>query len=200
VTAEVAVLVVVFVLSWSFVPTPLADAIQRRLSNEQLTSASETRMFSQFGWLTGLKAIMAAPILGSSQAKYAVGANGQYIAPHNALIFVGAKHGIPAMAVFALLLVKSFRGLLRYVRLAAQSRERIWAAALCQSFVGAAIVIMFNPGYGPLYFWVLAGIGLAFSKRILMVRPQASPMALRVGEHPPVSSTVVSRISSGANG
>jgi hypothetical protein len=198
--AEVAVLVFALVIAWNLVPTPLTEAIQHRLSNEQLSSSSETRISSKWGWLTGLQAIMAAPILGSSGGRFAVGAEGQFIAPHNMLIFVGAKHGLPAMLVFALLLGQAFRGLLRYVRLGARGGERIGAVALCQSFVGAAIVFMFHPGYGPLYFWVVAGIGLAFPQRSLAVRPQVNPMALRVRGRPPGLSRVVSRTSSEPNG
>jgi hypothetical protein len=163
--AEIAVLIIAFAVAWRFVPTPLEEGIRDRLSEEKLSSSSDVRIYSNRGWLPGLEGILAAPILGASAGKFAAGADGRFIGPHNVLVFVGAKHGVPAMLLFALLLAKGFRGLLRYVRSAAADGERNWAAALCASFVGCVSVCLFNPGYGPLYFWVIVGIGLAFSPR-----------------------------------
>jgi hypothetical protein len=150
--------------AWQLVPGALREGMSKRLSDEKMTTGVEQRMNSTWGVMTGIKAIARAPILGSGirDKSLSIGTDDAEIAPHNPVVGVGARHGIPAMILLAVLLWKAWSGLLKSYQASSAGRERNVNIGILSGFSGYCVVSMVNPGYGTLIFWVMASLGLAF--------------------------------------
>jgi hypothetical protein len=139
--------------------------VEHRLSADSLTKVSRQRLTSVRGWLPGLEAAVASPLVGGGLPNnmHIRGPGGSWLGPHNTVIYAAAQNGIPFAVLYCAILWLALRGLAGKVSDRGQDVGNVQRRSLAAATVGCLTVWFFNPGYGPLFFWALLGIGLALA-------------------------------------
>ncbi len=158
------VLISAGITAWYLMPASLRTGVQQRFSSENLAKGTEQRLHSSWGMISGLQAMFVSPVWGSSvpNSVQCLGADGQELAPHNSVIYVGLKHGLPAMLLFGATIGLALHGLARFSKLSKGTPENQAFVALLCGFIGCLPILLLNPQYGPLLFWIAAGVGLSY--------------------------------------
>jgi len=160
------VLIAAGIIAWYVMPASLRAGLQHRFTGENLAKGAEQRLRSQWGMVSGLQALLVSPVWGSSvpDSAQCLGAHGEELAPHNSVIYVGLKHGLPTMFLFGATIWLAFHGLVRFTKLTQGTRENETFLSLLCGFTGCLPILLLNPQYGPLLFWVAAGLGLSYGE------------------------------------
>jgi hypothetical protein len=148
--------------------TEYLETIDLRFSQDVISRDVDTRMYGEFGMISGLNALLDEPLWGA----LAISPDGRvgafdgmyYVQPHNAIVEVLATRGLLMGLIYILFCVNSIRGLYRFLPVCPSEAHHNIAGLFVGLVTGLSIAMIEPLGEISLML-VLIGLGLGLQAK-----------------------------------